>query len=118
MPLIPDEVRSHIVEVTKTHPAYRVKASNPKAVESFTQTTQDKVWLPSYTEMFNSSGLYHEKFPDNTSRIKKKAGATSASWWWLRAASSSGSAYAVGSSGSYSNDFVDSTGAVPLGFST
>ena len=118
MPLIPDEVRSHIVEVTKTHPAYRAKASDPKSYESFTQTTQDKVWLPSYTEMFNSSGLYHEKFPDNASRIKKKAGATSASWWWLRAAFSTSYACAVGSSGSYTGNFVNSSGAVPLGFST
>ena len=117
LPLIPNEVRSHIVEVTKTHPAYRNGVS-AGSTQSYTQTTQDKVWIPSYAEMFSTTGLYHEKFPDSASRIKKKAGATSASWWWLRAAYTSIIAYAVGSSGSTYDDTVDSSGAVPLGFST
>ena len=120
LPLIPDEVRSHIVDVTKTHPAYRAKASDPKSSESFTQTTQDKVWIPSYAEMFSSyssGGIYRSMFDDNASRVKKKVGAESASRWWLRAANHINYAYAVGSSGSNGNNNVYNTGAVPLGFS-
>ena len=56
LPLIPNEVRSHIVEVTKTHPAYRNGVS-AGSTQSYTQTTQDKVWIPSYAEMFSTTGL-------------------------------------------------------------
>ena len=115
-PLIPENVRNKIVAVTKTHPSY-----NPSTMQSETQTTQDEVWIPSYAEMFNSyssGGIYRSLFADNASRVKKKVGAASASWWWLRAASTSNGAYAVGSSGSYYSNYVYSSGAVPLGFST
>ncbi len=120
MPLIPDEVRSHIVKVTKTHPAYRAKASDPKSYESFTQTTQDKVWIPSYAEMFASysnGGIYRSLFADNASRVKKKVDSASASVWWLRAANNGYAFYTVHSDGSYNNHNAYISAAVPLGFS-
>ena len=113
-PLIPENVRSHIVPVSKSHPAYSTE------MKSVTQTTVDDVWLPSYAEMFSSysnGGIYRSLFADNASRVKKKVGAASASRWWLRAASSINGAYAVGSSGSYTSDSVDTSWDVPLGFS-
>ncbi len=76
LPLIPPEVRTHIVEVSKSHPAYRNSTSSAGSTQSFTQTTQDKVWLPSYSEMYN--GAYKTLFPDNASRIKKNASSVGA----------------------------------------
>ena len=120
-PLIPTAVKNAIVPVSKTHIAYRVKADNAAQTESFQQTTTDTVWCPSYPELSQSAssgGLYRDMFPDNTSRIKHKVGASSASWWWLRSADSSISADVVNSSGSNGGNFTDITGALALGFCT
>ena len=95
-PQIPALVRAAIKPVTKTHPAYNTAAS------SFTQTTTDEVWLPSYNEMFGSSSLYYPLFQNtNANRIKKEAGATSASWWWLRSANDPTTFYYVSGNGYY-----------------
>lgn len=111
-PQIPDIVRAAIKPVTKTHPAYNTAAS------SFTQTTTDEVWLPSYNEMFGSSSLYYPLFQNtNANRIKKKAGATSASWWWLRSADND-YFYGVNSGGYTSYNYADNSNGVALGFCT
>lgn len=111
LPLIPENVRSKIKTVTKTHPAY------DSDYKSFTQTTQDDIWIPSYAEMFGNNAAYKTLFPDNASRVKKKGGASSASWWWLRGASSRNGFGNVGSSGGSSSSSANDAGAVPLGFS-
>lgn len=110
--LIPETVLSAIKTVTKAHPAYNTSES------SFTQTTKDDVWIPSYTEMFSTTGLYHEKFPDNASRIKSKVGASSASVWWLRSAGSYNYFSCVGASGSNNNNSAYNSYGVALGFCT
>lgn len=110
-PLIPSNVQSAIKNVSKTQPAYNTSKSQ------FTQTTSDDVWIPSYSEMFDSSSIYMTVFQNtNANRIKKKAGASSASWWWLRSASGSNSFYDVYSSGASSSGIAYSSGAVALGF--
>ena len=111
LPLIPENVRSKIKTVTKTHPAY------DSDYKSFTQTTQDDIWIPSYAEMFGNNAAYKTLFPDNASRVKKKGGASSASWWWLRGASDGNYFCNVGSSGGNSYNVAYYSGAVPLGFS-
>lgn len=109
-PLIPSEVRSAIVEVTKTQTAYNSAGS------SFTQTTQDDVWLPAWDEISGLSALYGALFPDATSRIKYKVGASSAFGWWTRQAYSDSYFSYVGKSGSsYSNSAIATYG-VALGF--
>ena len=85
-PLIPAEVRSAILEVTKTSYAYNTAGT------AYQQTTQDDVWLPSTRELAysyakeTSGPVYSEMFPDPASRKKYKVGSTSASKWWLRSA--------------------------------
>ena len=78
-PLIPSGVSNAIKPVTKTQPAYNTSGS------SFTQTTTDDIWIPSYNEIFGSSSLYYPLFQNtDANRVKKKSGATSASEWWIR----------------------------------
>ena len=112
-PQIPALVRAAIKPVSKTHPAYSDTGN------SYTQTTTDEVWIPSYNEMFGSSSLYYPLFQNtNANRIKKKAGATSASWWWLRSAGGNNYFDFVSSNG-YDNSYnANSSGGVALGFCT
>lgn len=111
-PLIPENIRSRIKEVKKTHTAYDTDE------KSFKQTTIDDVWMPDYDEMFSSSRKYKALFPDNASRKKYKPGATSASWWWLRSAYYSVNFDYVYSDGSDDASGADSSGAVAVGFCT
>lgn len=67
LPLIPENVRSHIVPVTKAHPAYNVTGN------SFTQTTMDSIWIPSDSETV-STGKYGMLFTNIDDRRKKKLG--------------------------------------------
>lgn len=112
-PLIPELVRGTIKEVTKTQPAYDT------AAKSFTQTTTDDVWLPSYAELFGTSSTYKGLFENtNANRIKYKVGATSASYWWLRSAYGSIYFYPVYTNGKYYNGGANSSYGVALGFCT
>ncbi len=112
-PLIPELVRNAIKEVTKTQPAYNTNQT------SFTQTTMDDVWIPSYAECFGTTSMYKGLFENmNANRIKKKVGATSASWWWLRSAATGNGFYNVYSSGNYYGNNASSAGGVALGFCT
>lgn len=77
-PLITDSVRNRIAEVIKTQRAYNTSGS------SFTQITQDDVWIPEFNEVY-PRGKYAVLFPDNESRKKyKTTNPTSAVTWWLR----------------------------------
>lgn len=109
-PLIPSTVRSAILKVDKKHTAYTTAGS------SWTQYTQDYVWLPASDEISSSSAKYATLFPDEASRIKYTVGGSSASIWWTRRAHSTTSftsftAYG-GSSGKPSADLQ----GVVLGF--
>lgn len=109
-PLIPETVRNSIKTVSKTQIAYDSDG------KSFTQTSQDDIWIPDYNEVF--SGKYKTLFPDNASRIKQKAGSTSASNWWLRYANGTTHFRIVYSSGSYNSSNANGSYGVCLGFST
>ena len=65
-PLIPENVRNAIKEVTKTQSTYDTSG------KKFTQTTTENVWIPSITTEFNSMSL----FDDVSSRAKARVGAT------------------------------------------
>lgn len=109
-PKIPEPVASAIVAVKKTQPAHSTAGS------WFTQTTEDWVWIPSYSEMFN--GTYKSLFPDNASRVKYKVGSTSVSDWWLRSAYSTHLFHYVDTSGDWLSSGVGYSYGVALGFCT
>lgn len=112
-PLIPSEVLAGIKTVTKSQTAYDTSGS------SYTQTTEDDVWIPSYPELFGSSSTYYDLFQNTSAnRIKYKVAATSASYWWLRTASYTSGFYAVGTSGSGSYYYASNSNGVCLGFCT
>lgn len=76
-PLIPENVRNNIVSIKKTQTAYDT------ACTSFTQTTEEDVWIPSSEECINS-GIYTGLYAGYTERIKNKVGSTSSHEWYLR----------------------------------
>lgn len=117
-PLIPANVRSAILEVTKTSDAFNTEGI------SYQQTTQDDVWLPStrdlaYSDKKETSGpMYSEMFPDIASHKKYKVGSTSASYWWLRSAGFSGYYFSdvMSSSGGQNDNYATASLGVALGF--
>lgn len=111
-PLIPEEVRNQIRAVTKTQPAYDT------AVAPFTQTTEDDVWIPDYSEVYASGGIYTGLFSDDAARVKHKAGETSASVWWLRRTRFVRYFDYIGTGGSYADSNAYTTYGVCLGFCT
>lgn len=116
-PLIPETVRNAIKPVKKYSRIYNVSET---AVND--AVTTDDVWIPSYKEVFGSGfetlgPTYSATFPDNTSRIKSKAGG-SAAWWWLRSASTINNFRSVTTDGSYTGSYAHSIGSVALGFCT
>ncbi len=79
-------------------------------------TTQDKLWIPSQTEVGlasgNAEGAKYPIFTDNASRVKKNGG--SASYWWLRSVVSSTNFRGVGADGSLgSGGASDAVGVCP-----
>lgn len=116
--LIPENIRSHIVPVTKTQTAYRINTAGT-STESYTQTSTETVWPPSYPEMFSSGNSnYTSFFTNNASRSKKKVGASSAASWWLRSAGNGNYASTVTSDGSYNYGSTYNERGLTLGFCT
>lgn len=118
-PLIPETVRNAIKEVTKYS---RICNTRGTAVNDVAST--EDVWIPSRREMFGAIGneetmgpIYDGIFPDNTSRMKKKIGASSASWWWLRSAFNTNLFNGVGNSGGSSTNYAYNSFPLALGFS-
>lgn len=110
-PLIPETVRNAIKEVTKTQPAYNTSGS------SFTQTTTDDVWIPSYAELWGASSTYYIVYQNtNANRIKKKVGASSATIWWLRSAYSASGFHRVYTNGDWDYYSPYYSYGVALGF--
>lgn len=81
------------------------------------QTTEDRLWIPDYSEIFGNDSLYHGLFDNQASnRVKTLRGA--AAWWWLRSASYNISSYFyyVHTDGSSNCTYSHYEGGVPLGF--
>lgn len=115
-PLIPQEVRNAIVEVTKVQSIY-----TNRAVAVNGQTTTDDVWIPSSYEIFGttiyeSTGARYSKFARASDRIKKRNG--SEDYWWLRSVSISNSFRYVRLNGGESGNSAYSPQGVALGFCT
>jgi len=111
--LIPSEVRSHILEVTKQQPSYNTAGTQE------TQTTTDDVWIPSSAEVSGSTGAYYGLFRNtNANRIKYKSGAASAYNWWLRSGSSTSYFSFVTNFGGVSYYSAHGSSGVALGFCT
>lgn len=112
--LIPSVVKSHLKAVAKTSRDYNGGSKRDL-------TTNEKVWIPSYREIFG--GMYYEQtgiiynmiYKDATSRIKAKVGG-SAYRWWLRSAGSASSFGCVDRSGSNYDYDASNTFGVVLGF--
>lgn len=89
--------------------------------------TEDKLWLPSYTELFGDTGddnypsdgedeFRFDIFKDEKSRVRQFDGETD--WWWTRtprAGSSTGFRY-VGTSGNANSSHATITNSVCFGF--
>lgn len=90
------------------------------------KTVNDKIWLPSFTQMgFPSNGYAPEEGTvfeyfngaDNLKRIKSYSNGAN-SWWWLRTPYTDYSSYAwdVNSDGSQDSSYVASSGGVAFAF--
>lgn len=111
-PLIPEEVRSHIVTVIKTQNAY-----DSVTLKKVTQATQDDVWIPDLNEASNSINSPYKNLFDN-GRKKKKVGNTSFINWWLRDANDANSIYVIQYNGVSINQRTSNIYGIPLCFST
>ena len=106
LPLIPANIRSHMISVTKTHPAYNTSETQ------FTQTTADNIWIPSQDEVDN--GIYKAIYKDRTSRIKKNISTNAAYDWWLRSAGNVNNFRNVNSDGGLGGSYAyHPSGVVP-----
>lgn len=94
-PMIPQVTANQIVDVKKNQLAYDGSGS------SFTQTTEDDLWLISPDECYGS--IYHDLLGTNSSRIKNAQGSTTACSWWTRKAASTLSFKGVNTSGKYTD---------------
>jgi hypothetical protein len=116
-PLIPENVRNAIVNVTKYSNIF--DTSGTKVLNS---VTTDDVWIPSNQEIFGGTSyetlghVYSDVFTDANSRKKFKVGASSADAWWLRSAHSTTGFRYVRSSGDNNSNSANNTSGVVLGF--
>lgn len=116
-PLIPQNVRSGIKEVTKHSNIF--DTSGTKVLNS---VTTDDVWIPSNQEIFGGTSyetlghVYSDVFTDANSRKKFKIGASSAVSWWLRSAGDADRFRSVSYIGGSGSSNADNTNGVALGF--
>lgn len=116
-PLIPENVRSAIVDVTKYSTIF--DTAGTKVLNS---VTTDDVWIPSNQEIFGGTSyetlghVYSDVFTDANSRKKFKVGASSASGWWLRSALDADIFWCIVSNGGGGSGNVGNTRGVALGF--
>ena len=109
-PAIPVNVRDRLVSVKKSQKCYD---TNRNWIQ---QTTEDRIWIPSYDEVFGNQSLYYGLFRDQDyRRVKTRDG--SAAWWWLRSAYNGNRASSVYTGGGYNSYTVyNSSGGVVVGF--
>lgn len=118
-PLIPSEVRSRIVEVSKATYIYNSDETTTKNA-----ITTDDVWIPSYREIFGgtsieSEGIYYSVvFNSAEMRKKMKVNGSSALFWWLRSASSTTNVRNVANNGNINSTDARYTQSVVLCFCT
>ena len=115
--LIPESIRVQLKTVLKNQEAYNA------AGDGYTQTTEEKVCPPSYTELYGSlSGInqprYKVLFPDNISRTKKKVGITTSASWRTRSAYNRAGFRSVNSEGGSYQENVVFSQSLPLCFFT
>ena len=110
LPAIPQNVCDRLIPVRKTQNSFTPE------LHEIEQTTEDRLWIPSYDEAYGKDSLYYSIFQDESQkRIKERNGV--AAWWWLRSAASDRYANGVNYAGSSDNGNVSYTsGGVVLGF--
>lgn len=118
-PLIPSEVRSRIVEVSKT-----TQICNSDETTTKNAITTDDVWIPSYREIMGgtgreSEGSYYSGVFNNKERRKKMMiHNSSTTKWFLRSTQGTRSFWAIANDGGHSTAFALSEFSVALGFCT
>lgn len=118
-PLIPDNVRSRIIEVTKYSTGYDTAGAKVSNME-----TSDDVWIPSYREIFGGTScetqgvIYNTVSNSATMRQKMKVNGSSSTNWGLRTANNTILFRHVSSNGSYYNGGASNSIGVALGFCT
>lgn len=116
-PLIPENVRNAIVNVTKFSNIYDTSGTNV-----LNSVTTDDAWIPSAREIFGGTNfetlghVYSDAFTDANSRKKFKVEASSASYWWLRSATTNFSFNGVATNGGNGYNRANSSYGVALGF--
>ena len=119
-PLLPEELQGALKEVRKYSRVYNTETDRRED-----QETLDKIWIPSYREVFGEDGtwgnenkgvIYHKFVKDIESRKKGRTGASSASWWWLRSTDYSLGFSAVSYYGSSNYYHANLEGGVVVGF--
>ena len=114
-PLIPENVRNAIIDVTK----YSNICNTAGSVEKNVATTDD-VWIPSNYEIFGgtsyetSGPVYTDLFDSASARIKKRNGG--ANYWWLRSARDANNFRCVDFSGDSNRSIANNAIGVALGF--
>ena len=105
LPAMPADLRAVIATVNKVNTS-----------GYGTSPTQDKLWIPSYTEvgLGGNEGSAYDIFTDNSSRIRQYN--NSNQWWWLRSVTSSTNFRVVGVGGALSNYYASFTYGVVPGF--
>jgi hypothetical protein len=116
-PMIPENVRNFIKEITKTQDAIDISGS------AFTQTTVDDLWLPAANEFgstYNKQAIYYTLFPNDSSKKKIRIIKGTDSTWWLRNVSTTSIANfcRVQTSGAISFNGAYNTHCYPLCFCT
>ena len=118
-PLIPSEVRSRIVEVSKATYIYNSDETTTKNA-----ITTDDVWIPSNREIFGgtnkeSEGIYYSVvFNSAEMRKKMKVNGSSAMSWWLRSATGTALFRSVYANGDVNYGNASLPSCVALGFCT
>lgn len=116
-PLIPENVRNAIVDVTKYSNIFNTAGKKAANV-----ATTDDVWIPSNQEIFGGTSyetlghVYSDAFTDANNRKKFKEGASSTFGWQLRSASSTNYFKHVDSNGDSGRDSANIVGDVAIGF--
>ena len=109
-PLIPADVSSMIVDVSKKQRAYNTTGGKVN------QTTTEDVWVPAEDEISRSTNVYGGLFPDDTSRIKYAN--TTKRLWALRNAISDSNFKGVSTYGTIGSNQTKTIHYVCLGFCT
>ena len=120
LPLMPEEVRDNIREVTK----YSYSYEEQKGVAS-----KDTIWIPSVREVFpagyndwtdecrEQEGVsYTGEIKDDESRMRSRDGESSAATWFLRSAGTNTYFSSVLTDGSNFSNYASTEGGVAVGF--